>query len=73
MDNEVGHILADNEELNNDAIVWHHSDILDDRWVIGTENIAVEMANAITLPISVDPTFNFGLILIQRLNLVATS
>ena len=59
MDNEVGDILAYNEELNSDAIVWHHSDIPDYLWVIGTENIAVEMANAITLPISVDPTFNF--------------
>ena len=60
MDNEVSDILAYNEELNNDAIVWHNSDIPDDLWVIGTENITVEMANAITLPISVDPTFNFG-------------
>ena len=60
MDNEVGDILAYNEELNNDAILWHLSDIPDDLWVTGTENIAVEMANAITLPISVDPTFNFG-------------
>ena len=60
MDNEVGDILAYNEELNNDAIVWHHSDLPDDLWIIGTENIAVEMANAIALPISVDPTFNFG-------------
>ena len=60
MDNEVGDILAYNEELNNDAIVWYHSDIPDDLWLTGTENIAVEMANAITLPISVDPTFNFG-------------
>ena len=49
-----------NKELNNDAIVWHHSDIPDDLWVIGTENIAVEMANFITLPISVDQTFDFG-------------
>ena len=60
MDNEVGDILAYNKKLNNDAILWHHSDIPDDLWVIGTENIAVEMSNAITLPISVDPTFNFG-------------
>ena len=60
MDNEVGDILAYNEKLNNYAIVWHHSDIPDDLWVTGTENIAVEMSNAITLPISVDPTFNFG-------------
>ena len=60
MDNEVCDILAYNEELNNDAIVWHHSDIPDDLWVIGTENIAVEMANFITLPISVDQTFDFG-------------
>ena len=60
MDIEVGDILAYNEELNNDAIVWHHADIPVDLWVIGTENIAVEMSNTITLSISVDPTFNFG-------------
>ena len=60
MDNDVGDIIAYNEELNNDAIVWHHSDIPDDLWVTGTENVAVEMSNAIILPISVDPTFNFG-------------
>ena len=60
MDNEVGDILAYNKELNNDAIVWHQSDIPDDHWVIGTGNIGVEMANAITLSISVNPTFNFG-------------
>ena len=60
MDKKVGDILAYNKELNNDAIAWHHSDFPDDLWVIGTENIAAEMANAITLPISVDPRFNFG-------------
>ena len=27
MDNEVGDILDYNKELNNDAILWHHSDI----------------------------------------------
>ena len=56
----MGDILAYNEELHNDTIVWHHSDIPGDLWVIGTENIAVEMSNAITLPKSVDSTFNFG-------------
>ena len=53
-------ILAYNEELNNDSIPCHHSNIPDDFWVTGTENIAVEMANATTLPMSVDLTFNFG-------------
>ena len=60
IDSEVGDILAYNEELNNGAIVWHHSDIPDNLWVIWTENIAVEISNAITLPISFDSTFNFG-------------
>ena len=36
MDNEAGDILAYIEEPNNDAIVWHHSDIPDNLWVIGT-------------------------------------
>ena len=35
MDNEVLDILAYKEELNNDATLWHHSDIPDDFWVIG--------------------------------------
>ena len=34
IDSEVGDILAYNEELNNGAIVWHHSDIPDNLWVI---------------------------------------
>ena len=29
MDNEVGDILVYNKKLNNDAILWHHSDIPD--------------------------------------------
>ena len=37
-----------------------HSDIPDDFWVIGNENIVVEMSNGITFPILVDPTVNFG-------------
>ena len=36
MENEAGDILAYIEEPNNDAIVWHHSDIPDNLWVIGT-------------------------------------
>ena len=60
MNNEVRDILAYNKELNNDATLWHHSDIPDDLWVTENENIVVEMSNGITLPISVDPTFNFG-------------
>ena len=41
-------------------LYWHHSDISEDLWVLGTKNITIEISNAITLPISVDPTFNFG-------------
>ena len=43
MDNEVGDKLVYNEESNNGTIVWYHSDIPDDLWVIGTENIAVDI------------------------------
>ena len=35
MDNEVGDILAYNKELNNDAILWHHSDIPDHLFLSG--------------------------------------
>ena len=60
MDNEVGDILVYNKELNNDAIIRHESDVSDNLWVVGTENVAAEMSNAITLPKSVDGRFKFG-------------
>ena len=56
----MGDILVYNKELNNDAIVWHESNVSDNLWVVGTENIAAEMSNAITLPKSVDGRFKFG-------------
>ena len=60
-DNEVGDILAYNEELGENSSLWHHSGIPEDLWVIGTNDTESEMSNAATLrPISVDPTFNFG-------------
>ena len=60
-DNEVGDILAYSEELGDNFILWHHSDIPEDLWVIGTNDIASEMSKAASFrPISVDPTFNFG-------------
>ena len=60
-DNEVGDILAFNEELRDNSISWHHSDIPEDLWVIGTNEIASEMSNAASFRlISVDPTFDFG-------------
>ena len=53
-------ILVYNEELSKDGIVWHHLDIPDNLWVIGTEIIAVEMSNTITPAVSIDATFNNG-------------
>ena len=44
--NEVGEILAYNEELGDKSILWHHSDIPEDLWVIGTNGIASGMSNA---------------------------
>ena len=32
-DNEVGDILAFDEELGDNSIFWHHSDIPEDLWV----------------------------------------
>ena len=59
--NEVGNIFAYNKELGDNSVLWHHSDIPEDLWVIGTNDIAFEMSNAANFrPISVDPTFNFG-------------
>ena len=60
-DNEVGDILAYNEELGSNGIIWHHSDIPDDLWVLGTNVMTNELSNATkVLPTSVDPTFSFG-------------
>ena len=60
-DNEVGDILAYNEELRDGSIVWYHGDIPSDLWVIGTENMPTEILNSSkTFPLSIDPTFNFG-------------
>lgn len=58
--NEVEAILAYNEELD-DKIIWSHSDIPDDLWVLGTNRMQHDLGHAEGgLPISVDPTFNFG-------------
>lgn len=58
---EVGNIFAYNKELGKNSVLWHHSDIPKDLWVIGTNGIASEMSYAANFrPISVDPTFNFG-------------
>ena len=62
VDNEVGDTLAYNEELGDNLILWYHSNIPEDLWVIGTNDIASEMSKAaIFRPISVDPEFNFGI------------
>ena len=59
-DNEVGDILAYNEELRGGSIIWYHGDISSDLWVIGTENMPAEILNSSKrLPLSTDPTFNF--------------
>ena len=53
-------ILAYNEELH-DKIIWHHSDLPDDLWVLGTSKMRTEIINSVNKrPLSVDPTFNFG-------------
>ena len=57
----MGDVLAYNGEVGSNEIIWHHSDIPDDLWVLGTNVMTNELSNAAkVLPISVDPTFNFG-------------
>ena len=56
-DNGVGDILAHNEEKGDNSVLWHYLDIPEDPWVIGTNQIASELAL---------DTF----LLTQRLNLV---
>ena len=54
-------IFYDNEEFGSNGIIWHHSDIPNGFWVLGTNVMTNELSNATNLlPISVDPTFSFG-------------
>ena len=58
--NEVEAILAYNEEFD-DKIICSHSDIPDDLWVLGTNRMQHDLGHIEGgLPMSVDPTFNFG-------------
>ena len=58
---EVGDILGYNEELGDDSIPSYHGDIPTDLWVIGAKETLVEIPRASKyFPLSVDPTFNFG-------------
>ena len=60
VDNEVGYILIYNEELGDNSILCHHSDIPEDLCVIRTTDIASEMSNAASFrPISFLPTLVF--------------
>ena len=58
--NEVGDLFALNAEIES-KIVWHHSDVPSDIWVIGTDYMSTELSKASELTaLSVDRTFNFG-------------
>ena len=59
-DNELGDILAYNEELERNRIIWHHSNISDGLGVLGTNVMINELFNATKVPISVKPTLNFA-------------
>lgn len=60
--NEVEMILAYNEELAEEGFVWHHSDIPNDMWVLGTQRMVDDLSHAEDgPPISIDPTFNHGM------------
>ena len=60
-ENEVEAILAYDEELQEDRIVWSHSDIPEDLWVLGTKRMLNDLSHAEGgQPISIDPTFNHG-------------
>ena len=59
--NELESILAFNEELDKDEIIWFHSDIPNDVWVLGRNHMITGMRHGSLLhPLSVDPTFNHG-------------
>ena len=58
---EVESILAFNEELAPDSIVWYCADITSDLWVLGNNFMKKLLTNAaLTEPVSCDTTFNFG-------------
>ena len=58
---EVEAILAYDQELKDKSILWYHSDVPHDLWVLGTKEMEYELKTAAeSFPISIDPTFNFG-------------
>ena len=58
---EVEAILAYDNELEGNGIIWSHNDIPNDMWVLGTKRMADSLRIAATAyPISIDPTFNHG-------------
>ena len=60
-DCEVEAILAYNNELEDDCIVWFHSDVPNDMWVFGNERMQHNLKDITGgLPVSVDPKFNHG-------------
>ena len=59
---EVEAILAYDNELDEDGVVWAHSDVPHDLWVLGDKRMENSLRNAAEVhPISIDPTFNHGL------------
>ena len=58
---EVEAILAYYQELEDKSILWYHSDVPHDLWVLGTKEMEDELkTTAESFPISIDPSFNFG-------------
>eukprot|EP00795_Rhopilema_esculentum_P015816 gene15815-7125_t len=59
--NEVEALLAYNEGLGDDGIILLHSDIPSDLWVLSNKRMLFDSRRSEGgLPISVEPTFNFG-------------
>ena len=58
---DVESVLAFNEELSPNNIIWYHGDMPSDLWVLGGRFMKTRLVNAaFTQPLSIDPTFNFG-------------
>ena len=59
---EVEAILAYDNELEEDGVVWAHCDVPHDPWVLGDKRMENSLRNAAEVhPILIDPTFNHGL------------
>ena len=58
---DVTNLLAYHKEMGEDSCIIHHSEIPDDVWVLATKEMIYHLKSlGRVMPLSIDPTFNFG-------------